>query len=156
MLFLQFQRVKLAQICDHCLPDCEETTYSSSVSSAPFRRCDYRSLGVSDVCFIFDDYFEPRSFYQSVKEEFKHHGYEELPKYVIDHFEKDNIRELKGVPIPLFPNVNKEYSYDAYEKDIAIAHFYFEKPTITQFERSQRMTVFDFLSQVNILSYSTT
>ena len=138
--------------CGHCLPDCEETTYSTSVSSAPFRRCDYRSLGTSSVCKIFDDDFEPRSFYQNVKKEYKSHGEDELPFHVKDEFELDNIRQLEGVPIQLFPTANKEYSYDAYEKDIAIAHFYFEKPTIRQFQRSQRMTFFDFLSQVFIYS----
>ena len=135
--------------CDHCLPNCEETTYSSSVTSAPFRRCDYRSLGVSSVCRIFDTDFEPRSFYHTVEKEYKHQGHDELPNYASKVLQESNIRKLKGSPIPLFPNENKKYSYDAYEKDIAIANFYFEKPTVTQFERSPRLTFFDFLSQVS-------
>ena len=40
--------------CDFCLPDCVTTMYSASVTAAPFRRCDYKNLGVSFLC-NFDD-----------------------------------------------------------------------------------------------------
>ncbi len=38
--------------------------------------------------------------------------------------------------------------YDLFFQDIAIVHFYFESPTVFQFSRDPRMTVFDFISQV--------
>ena len=34
----------------HCLPNCEETTYTATVSAAPFRRCDFKTLGVNPLC----------------------------------------------------------------------------------------------------------
>ena len=34
----------------HCLPNCEDTTYSTTVSAAPFRRCDQKTLGLSPLC----------------------------------------------------------------------------------------------------------
>ena len=38
--------------------------------------------------------------------------------------------------------------YDAYEKDIAAVTFFFESNTAFQFERRNRMTLIDFISQV--------
>ena len=40
--------------------------------------------------------------------------------------------------------------YNAYEKDIATAHFYFGTPTITEFRRMETMTPTGFLSQVSL------
>ena len=34
----------------HCLPNCEETTYKATVSAAPFRRCDFKALGMNPLC----------------------------------------------------------------------------------------------------------
>ena len=33
-----------------CLPNCEETSYKASVSQAPFRRCDFKTLGINPLC----------------------------------------------------------------------------------------------------------
>ena len=35
-----------------CLPDCEETHYTASVSAAPFRKCDFKNLGLTALCNI--------------------------------------------------------------------------------------------------------
>ena len=35
-----------------CLPNCAETVYSVSVTSAPFRDCDQANLGLSPQCAI--------------------------------------------------------------------------------------------------------
>ena len=48
----------------------------------------------------------------------------------------------------LFPTANKDYTYDAYEKDIASVHFYFEKTTVLQFHRQNRITPLEIASQV--------
>ena len=42
-------------------------------------------------------------------------------------------------------------TYDAYEKDIAIASFYFEEPTAYEYSREARMTTVDYMSQVRLL-----
>ena len=39
-------------------------------------------------------------------------------------------------------------TYDAYQKDIAIANFYFESSNVLQFRRAQRMTMIDYISQI--------
>jgi hypothetical protein len=36
--------------CEQCLPDCSGTIYKASVTAAPFRRCDYKNLGISTLC----------------------------------------------------------------------------------------------------------
>ena len=36
--------------CKSCLRDCSSTKYKVSVSSAPFRKCDQKNIGVSPIC----------------------------------------------------------------------------------------------------------
>ena len=58
--------------------------------------------------------------------------------------------------IPSSQRVNKDVvfkkmtgvKYDAYERDIAAVHFYFETPTVFQYARSPKMTWIDFVSQI--------
>ncbi len=45
----QMERVG-KEACEHCLPDCDETHYSASVSAAPFRKCDFKNLGLTELC----------------------------------------------------------------------------------------------------------
>ena len=46
--------VELNLFFQHCLPDCEETHYTASVSAAPFRACDLKNFGLSPLC-TFDE-----------------------------------------------------------------------------------------------------
>ena len=46
------------ETCNYCLPDCTTTMYSSSVTAAPFRRCNYKNLGVSFLC-NFEETIQP-------------------------------------------------------------------------------------------------
>ena len=41
-------------LVQHCLPDCEETHYTASLSAANFRRCDYKNLGMTPLCQLGD------------------------------------------------------------------------------------------------------
>ena len=135
--------------CSYCLPDCQETSYSSSVTSAPFRRCDYRSFGATTFCQLNDE-LSPLSFYNLAEQEYQAHGHQGVPEFAEHAFTESNIRRLKNLTTTLFPKVNANYTYDAYEKDMAIAHFFYEKPTVIEFERSPRLTFFDFIAQVEI------
>jgi uncharacterized membrane protein len=45
-------------------------------------------------------------------------------------------------------NTESDIEYDAYEKDIAIAHFYFDSSTIFRYHREQRLTIVGFISQI--------
>ena len=41
-------------MCEHCVSDCSTTSYETSISSAPFRRCDLSSYGMSQFCNLND------------------------------------------------------------------------------------------------------
>ena len=43
---------------------------------------------------------------------------------------------------------NKEIAYNAFEKDIAILNLYFGKDTVPEYETNERMTVWDFISNI--------
>ena len=40
------------QWLQHCLPQCEETDYITTVSAAPFRPCDFKNFGMSPMCDV--------------------------------------------------------------------------------------------------------
>ena len=48
--YAKWQIVIMTESLQHCLPDCEETKYTTTVSAAPFRPCDFRNLGMSPMC----------------------------------------------------------------------------------------------------------
>ena len=49
----------------------------------------------------------------------------------------------------VFPTqLTEQPTYNAFEKDIAIVNFYFEKSSILQYKRSSRLTVVDMISQI--------
>ena len=69
-------------VCDDCLPDCTETQFATHVTSVPFRRCDYKNLGVSYLCDFKDPFLpEPRIWGRQVLEEYNHLG-AKPPDYV--------------------------------------------------------------------------
>ena len=43
-------------------------------------------------------------------------------------------------------------TYDSYEEDIAVANFYFDGPTGSEYMRDARMTIIDFISQLGGLA----
>ena len=45
--------------CPHCLPDCSSVIYDPTITAIPFRRCDFRNFGVSNLCKL-DDPFLPQ------------------------------------------------------------------------------------------------
>jgi hypothetical protein len=68
--------------CKRCLPDCSGTQFSTSMAMSPFRRCDYKNLGVSYLCNLGDPELpEPRIWGGTVLREYgKRSG--DVPKYV--------------------------------------------------------------------------
>lgn len=142
--------------CTHCLPDCTSTAYSSSVSATPLRRCDTKNIGLSMLCKFGDDLPHPRVWSEQVVNEYKRvYPGEELPDF-IKNFEKRSARRQYIDPKKLrkeaiFEDLyssGKGSSYNAYEKDIAVIHFFFEEPAVFQFRRSLRMTWVDFVGQI--------
>ena len=53
MCFKKFYNWYVSAFCtflQDCLPNCEETRYTATVSASPFRRCDFRTLGINPLC----------------------------------------------------------------------------------------------------------
>lgn len=78
--------------CKHCLPDCTETKYSTGVTVAPFRRCDFKNLGVSYLCNIANPGLpEPRIWGEQVLEEYRARSEGETPQYISDKVRDENM-----------------------------------------------------------------
>ena len=67
--------------CSHCLPNCDETQYSSVSSTARFRRCDNRNLGVSSLCDLDSKQTLPALYGQELLAEY---GDASTPQYLQD------------------------------------------------------------------------
>ncbi len=74
--------------CEDCLPDCSSTLYTSMVTAAPFRRCDYKNLGISTLCtFEIEDIAQPPIWGQNVLEQYLKDTFTEAPARVKDLFQ---------------------------------------------------------------------
>ena len=58
--------------CAHCLPDCESTTYTTSVSATPLRRCDTKNIGLTMLCKFDGDVPLPAIWSHQVEELLTH------------------------------------------------------------------------------------
>ena len=57
--------------CDECLPECVETKYQAKVTAAPIRKCDFRNLGLSQLCNFDNSRIEPPIWGSSVLDEYQ-------------------------------------------------------------------------------------
>ena len=140
------------KICSHCLPDCTSTVYETRVSTAPFRSCDHTNLGVSGLCDFENDGMNPAMWRQQVQVEYNT-LMGEIPEYVATNLHRmpstrKFVKEDKVQSLTLKDYRLKHPTYDAFENDIAVANFYFDKSTIIRFIRAPRMTWTDYISQV--------
>ena len=155
--FLNHMKNVSQSSCEHCLPDCVSTMYDSSVTAAPFRRCDYKNLGVSPLC-SFESTIEPQIWAESLLTEYES-STDGVPTYVYDmvgdrshpktnkrYYVRNTDDDINRVVFAVQNENNKEY--DAYEKDIAMVTFFFESPTAFVYERKARMTWVGFISQI--------
>ena len=136
--------------CSHCLPDCSGTSFESSVSAAPFRRCDYKNLGMGELC-KFDltkAFLDPPIWGEAVQQQFRRNG-GGLPDYLTNVF-SSNMRSLvTDTDSEVFSTMREQRPmYDAYDKDIAMVTFFFESTTAYEYVRESRMTYVDFVSQI--------
>ena len=135
--------------CDHCLPDCDKTIYTSSVTAAPFRPCDFRNLGTSFLC-DFDQKLYPPIWGQNVLSQYQEEA-NEIPDYISKEVET-NIRQYvdkKAAGNEVFKAANeKKTNYDAYQKDIAMVTFFFDTTTAMEFSREPKMTTIQYISQI--------
>ena len=147
--------------CGHCLPDCTATVYDSAVSAAPFRKCNFKNLGVSPLCHL-DSTIEPQIWSESLLAEYESlsdKSGEAIPAYVTQKVgertsSRTNLRYYvhnngdQDSEIVFKVQNENEKSYDAYDKDIAMVTFFFDSPTAFVYERKARMTLVDFVSQI--------
>ena len=139
--------------CKHCLPDCTTTMYESKVTSAPFRACDHTNLGLSSLCDLEDTDLNPAMWAQAVEDEFRFED-ETVPDFARPRAGKmSNIRNTSMNPsliddVTLKHQFLKNPSYNAFEKDIALVTFYFEKANILQFKRNLKMRMINFIGQL--------
>jgi hypothetical protein len=134
-------------VMKECLPNCDGTDYSATVTAAPFRRCDHKTLGLSALC-NFNETINPPIWGQSVIDEYNEEK-GEVPHYVADKY-SSNLRDFtKPDASEVFTILNRKQSnYDAYKKDIGMVNFFFEATTAYEFIRVPKMTWTDFVSQV--------
>jgi len=132
--------------CDHCLPDCVDTTYTTGVTTAPFRECDDTNTGLNMLCNLDEPMF-PSMWEEAVLAEYRHYNEEDngsLPRYISEKF--DNQR---GVPNSIFSmSSDRDPHYDVYKRDIAIANFFFESATTVEFTKAATMSDITFVSQI--------
>ena len=148
------------EYCEKCLPDCKDNIFEARVAGAAFRRCDHTNLGTSPLCDLEAEDLSPSIWSQEARDEFKF-KMGSIPEYLTT--DSNNQTRLTNqryyVPDPekrktlAFQEQMDEFpTYDAYEKDIAMVNFYFERGNVLQFRRNERMTINDFVSQVGGLA----
>lgn len=149
--FLQVMSRPPDNQCDHCLPDCETIIYSTTSTASKFRRCDEKNFAMSLLCSPFlDQVSKPPIWAQHVKEDYVN-DMGVLPFYVGDGMlsMETNKRRYSDQRQAIFASLtNEQPYYDAYQEDFAVAHFFFDSPTAFQFEKSARLTLLDYISQI--------
>ena len=138
--------------CDHCLPDCTATIYGATVSSAPFKPCDHTNLETSDLCQITaGNQTNPPLWAHKVQTQYKK-VLESIPKYADNSsfFTDQRYRaQLAKIPNLVFQkDLEDNPTYNAYEEDITVVNFYFDKSSVLQFTRQESMTEIGFISQL--------
>lgn len=141
--------------CSHCLSDCTVTNYDARISTAAFRMCDHTNIGSSSMCNMQDLTMNPPIWANLVTKEYEvAKGKDKVPEFAQPSSKRQsNIRPYVRRPEQLETLAFKKShdsvpTYDAFEKDIGIVNFYFEKSTILQYKRSSRLTLVDMISQI--------
>lgn len=160
--FLRIINEKLPkEECSHCLADCKTTKYETSISYAKLRECDRTNLGgPSILCSLNEDPLNPAPWMNIAQNEFTNANLT-FPWYLETNNSKMDLGNLK------FPNQRlrigdeskksslmfpsdllQNPTYDAFEKDIGILNVFFREPNIMKYVKHNRMTGFEFFSQI--------
>ena len=129
-----------------CLPDCKGNIYDTKVDRAVFKKCDHTNLGASTFCNLESGDMNPSIWSQEARDEFET-GTGKMPHYLFQNPENQTIYSSKRSyqPHPDIP-FQKNLSYNAFENDIAMVYFYFEREDILQLKRSERVPIADLIS----------
>ena len=134
--------------CSFCLPDCDTVVYEPSVTAIPFRRCDFRNLGISRLCDIENPFLpKPQIWARQVLKALNATQLDiSLLAKRLGFVSSERSYAVPLVPPGAFNFVDE--SYDAYDKDLAVAQFYFRTTTITELETNVSQTWIDFFSAI--------
>jgi len=143
-----FNKVKLDDNCDNCLPDCTHISYQHTVSLEPFRSCDEKNFGISKLCnFNNPDQIVPIFFGSSeLYTAAAKFGFYDLSITELAYASDQRPQTLIDSNFDTYLFGTKYY--DPYSKDIAIASFYFHSSTIIEFRNSLSQTWLVFLANV--------
>ena len=154
-VFKKLMKITPETLCKHCLPDCLTTNYPSAVSYSPFRRCDAKNLQLGHFCTFnstldipiwANDLLQEVTFLNGKKES-------QTPNWIKTTSSQRKWVHADNYPNQVFGNLNKRLpTYHSYEEDIAVATFYFDGPTGSEYMRDARMTIIDFISQLGGLA----
>jgi hypothetical protein len=159
--FLQIMQKQIPKdTCSHCLPDCSTTIYDSWISYAELGKCDNTNIGTHKLCDLEDGSMNPAPWINIAKNEYRKAN-ETLPWYLDNFFSQNsgNSRRFNNTrwriadedtePELLFPSeVSKNPDYDAFKEDIGIVKFFFRNEHVLKYVKRNRMSSFDFLSQI--------
>ena len=151
--------------CDHCLPECSTTVYKTTASYAQFQQCDHTNTGTNSLCDMVNGDFNPAPWTYLTQIEYKNAlPNESLPWYLETDATKlmeieGQIRKFTDQRRKIFDPTTKNSAlfksdleqhptYNAFEKDIGIVNIFFGNSYSTQYVKKNRLTWFDFLSQV--------
>ena len=125
--------------CSYCLPDCINTIYHPVVTSLPFKVCDESNLGISQFCNLDNPILpEPKIWGKQVKAELQAVNDTTLTTSVMS-----SERTFTRNPVHF---TQLDTRYNAYEKDIAILHVFFDKPSVFQFVSQPRFNFTNHLA----------
>ena len=155
-IFLKIMKEIPSGACSHCLPDCDNTMYDASVSTAPIRFCDHTNLGASNLCTmnINSSNMNPSLLSGVIQNEFWKTYNGKMPDFAepkIDNLPSKRLyvsSEWKKHNLVFKSIVEKNPDYDAFENDIALVNFYFEEPYVQQYKMQHVMKFQDFIAQV--------
>jgi hypothetical protein len=148
--------------CNYCLPDCTLTKYSTSMSYAKFPICDHTTLGSSMLCDLMNESLNPAPWTSNAQDEFTKAN-ESIPWYLETNAEKvvKSVKDAKQFSDRRFKVVEpfvkenlllssqlENPTYKAYEEDIGIVNIFFSEDRITKYLMKNRLSSFQFLSQV--------
>ena len=144
------------EYCQRCLPDCEATIYDARVSMAAFKKCGHTNLGASQFCDLEKGGLNPAIWAHEARNEFQI-KMGNVPYYLMRNTQNQtklsNIRfyvpnKEKRRNLVFQEELSQQPSYNAYDHDIALVKFYFERKEAFQFNRRSANTWTNYISQI--------
>ena len=151
--------------CLHCLSDCTTTVYTTNIAYSAFQKCDHTNMGTNLLCDMVNGELNPAPWTMMAQNEYiKASPNDSLPWYLETDLTKVNVTEAEKIKFPnqrskmppegmersaLFKiEMENNPTYDAFERDIGFVNIFFGRGYSTRYIKKNRMSGYDFLSQV--------